>query len=231
MDCGRLNKLVFRGGLSIVAALMLSGAVMAQAAGMDEAVSEPAVDVVANEGAGAVDDGTVVAIDEGIAVGEPDPNDTVVDDGGVIGDGTEPDGIMYTMDGGFDDAGGGGIVGGVIGGGGFGDDALGYDPIEGAATGGGEIGDGMIGDGVIGEDEVVDTEACIDCNVIVPGRPVNPTEVQRNLTDNAPVIVARRGSSNGPSAAALALASPMAQCMIQHPRSAWICEWQNGAGQ
>ena len=196
MELGKLNKLVWRGGLSIVAALMLSGAAFAQDAATDDNVTDPAIEVVVTDGDSSIFEQTPVMTDgtemiddgEGIAVGEPDPNGDgeVVDDGGYTGDGgytdegTEPDGVMYTT-----------------------------------------------ADG-----------ACIDCNVIVTGRPLNPTEVQRgvtevqrNLTDDAPVIANRNRSNNRPSAAAVALTTSMAQCMMQHPRSTWICEWQNGAGQ
>ena len=180
MELGKLNRTVWRGGLSIVAALMLTGAAFAQDAGKDEGVTDPGIEVVIDDQSTVdespvADDGTVVAIDEGegSAGGEPDPIDYVVDDGEYIDEGVEGDGVMYTMD----------------------------------------------------------NEVCIECSGVVPGRPINPTEVQRNLTADAPMIATIGTSTSRPSAAAMALATPMAQCMIQHPRSAWICEWQNGAGQ
>ncbi len=190
MELGKLNKLVLRGGLSIVAALMLSGAAFAQDGGTGEGVSDPAIELVVVDGDPSVideapvkDEDTVVAIGEdgGIAEGEPVLIDGEYVEGeyvdgeyieGEYVDGTDGDGMMYTMDG----------------------------------------------------------EVCIECNVIIPGRPINPTEVQRNLTDDAPLTTSSR-SSTSRSSAAIAVTSTMAQCLAQHPRSTWICEWQNGAGQ
>ena len=83
------KRLFWRSGLSVAAALMLSGAALAQ----DASGGGPAVDVVVQNS----DDITPAVIDvsvpeEGIAVGEPDPTGGGMDPGAGdgSGDGTDP---------------------------------------------------------------------------------------------------------------------------------------------
>jgi len=227
MGLGMLNKGVLRGGLGIAAALLLSTAVFAQDASGDEGTSS--VTTVQNwhdlnPGIAVGEPDPTAGGDEGIAVGEPDPS----------GDGSEPD----PGDAG-DDAGDGDGPDIVI------DDGLciGADctPDEGTDPGDDHGTDVTETDETGTEPEVgiytLDGvgAACIDCNIalndapVAIGRPGNHTKVERTHTAK-PRVHAGSGSSDG-SDVALTTTNAMAQCMSQHARSTWICEWQNGAGQ
>ena len=244
MGLGNLNRAILRGSLSVAAALLLSTAAFAQDVAVDDGSTDNVtvqtghdLNPAGDEGIavgdtdpmsrdGTADDGGVIVQDwhdvnpaggdEGIAVGEPDPN----------GDATDPAPTDDTS--GHDTAGDAGTDVVIDDG-----QCVGADCTvdDGTDT---TVGDGTGGDGTGGDGEVVIYHMdggpghCIDCNVAMggevatPGRPTNPSEVER--THTTPV---KRHSS----AAALSVTTSMAQCLTLHPRSAWICEWQNGAGQ
>lgn len=197
MTLASLNKVILRSGLSIAAALLLSTAAFAQDAvvGDDGTVVSvgPAVDTGVVQNWDDINPGD----DQGIAVGEPDPN----------GDGAEPDPT---------------------------DDTVSDDPTDGGPDI--VIDDGLcIGEDCTSDDEVTgdgevtiytlggDPSVCIECNGI-PVRGATGSEVERGHTA---ATVAKRHSAP----ALFTATTAMAQCLNLHPRSVWICEWQNGAGQ
>lgn len=212
------------GGLSIVAAMLLSTATFAQDTGTDDPVTEPVTHQVINDGNQSATDDLPVSDDrgadptdgdQGIAVGEPDPND----DGSAAEPAIDP-GTDDGKDVGVDE---GTVDQGTVDEGTVDESTIDYGTIDNGSVDGGIVDEG---DGTV-TIYTMDGGPCIDCNVVVPGRPTNPTEVQRSLTAKAPVALIRRHST----AAVFAAPSAMTQCLTAHPRATWICEWQNGAGQ
>lgn len=220
MRLGNLNKAIMRGGLSVVAALLLTTAGFAQDAATDEASAGPVVVQNWHDLNPGGDEGIAVGEpdpsggDEGIAVGEPDPNgdDTAVDPG----DDTSVDPGDDTATDPGDDQGGDDDPEIVI------DDGLciGADctPEEGTVTTTADGGVIMYMNG--------GPDACINCNgmpVTTPGRSHNPRAVERSHT--VPAV------NHDQSDVALNATASKANCLAQHARATWICEWQNGAGQ
>lgn len=214
---------ILRGGLSIATALLLSTASFAQEAttddpnsgtvtvqdshdlnsGNDGTAVDPAAGDDGSTGAAAGDEtATDPAVDPMVDVPVDDPDLTATDPVVFVDDGACVDGACTV------DAGGDPVT----------DEGV---PIIMYMNGG--------------------PDACIDCNVVLPGtagqpgRNPNPSEVERTLTVAGPAPLAHAGalsgqtgtSGNGPDVAALSAATSMAQCLSQHQRSAWICEWQN----
>ena len=190
-------------GLSIVAALLLSTAAFAQDAGSDEGATELNTHPIIIDGDQSATYDVPVSDDPAV---DPAGDPTGGDNGIAVG---EPD---PSGDGSADDDGGD-------------DPAIDPGTDEGADPGTDD------GTGIEGEGEItiyyMDGGPCIDCNVLLPGRPPHPSEVERTQHTSVLPKVSTRHSS----AAAFAVPSAMAQCLAVHPRSAWICEWQNGAGQ
>lgn len=195
----QMNRRFWHGGLSLVAALMLTTGAMAQDAGAEG------------------DDPTMIAIDVVIDDGfVHDWQEPVPEEDGTAVDGTDPNG-------GTDPVAGDGQTG---------------DPVDDWVDdgSGGVVETDGTGDGVAPGDEVIiynmdgGPEYCIDCNVGPTDLPLEAyqmgAEGPKVVADDAPVAhKAQRRTTHG-----LAM-SAMHECLVLHPQTAWICEWQNGAGQ
>lgn len=234
----QMNRRFWHGGLSLVAALMLTTGAMAQDAGAEgDDPTMIAIDVV-------IDDGFVhdwqepVPDEDGTAVDGTDPNggtdpvagdgqtgdpvDDWVDDGsgGVVDDGWVDDGTGGGVDDGWVDDGTGGVV----------DDGWVDD-----GTGGVVETDGT-GDGVAPGDEVIiyymdgGPERCIDCDIGLGDLPPEVYQMSAGGPIVAPADAPVAHKANRPTTHAFAM-SAMHECLVLHPQAAWICEWQNGAGQ
>lgn len=210
MTNGVLKTHLLRTGLSVVAALLLSSAAMAQdvVATDDAAVSyavDPAVETEAGYEAGSegdpdviIDDGAYLPGDDGTVEGEK-PVDGG-DDWTWVDPGTDDGTIIWIDDGaciGVDCV--------------PGDDSYTYD---------GDGGEVVYFD--LGGPRPEDCPECRDLDLPVwayqTGAPM-PT-----VTESAPAAKPRRSKS------ASGLASDAAACLALHPQLPWLCEWQNGAG-
>ena len=231
------NRLVLRGGLTLVAALMLTTAAFGQdQSDAGSGIATDPTDVASDAGTG--DDGSNVAAGgDGNATGEPDPiavdadviPDPVIDNGGDIPvdgwtgdpvDGGSGDGSGDWVDDGSGDGTGDGTGDWV-------DDGSGGGTDERADAGTG-------GDGAINEGEVViyymngGPVPCAECEVAIADMSVEAYQ----MSVASPLVAANDAPAAKPrrSASRSVAASSMADCLALHPQLPWICEWQNGAG-
>ena len=249
-----------RGGLGLLAALMITTSAWAQdATGNDAgAAPDPAVSDVAAPDAGG--DG------QGIAVGEPSPYDetppdVVIDDGAVIGgweDDPAADGEGSGDDGWVDDVSDGGDDDWVDDGSDGGDNGWVDDGSDGGDDGwvddGSDVGDdGWVDDGSDGGDGSVEpVDGSGDWGVIVDGEYViryldgGPVTCDDCLPGVEFPMEEVYQMSAGGGAEGLPGAGPvrrshaerssfgvmsLSQCLTTYPEMPWICEWQFGADQ
>ncbi len=240
------NTRFWHGGLGLVAALMLTTAALAQDAapeGDDRVMA--GVDLV-------VDDGSVqnwhdlAPDDGGIAIDEPAPTDgtdPVEGDGGDQTGDPANDGSDVGVDDGsgdevwIDDGSGDGVDDGWVDDG-SGDDGWVDDGTDGGVDDGTDGGTGTDGsdDGVVPGDDVTiynmdgGPERCIDCDVGLGDLPPEAYQMSAGGPIVAPADAPVAHKANRPTTHGLAM-SAMHECLVLHPQAAWICEWQNGAGQ
>ena len=232
------NGLILRTGLSLVAALMLSGAACAgQATATTGAIRvQPVFDrdlITVDVGPQTMHEINPGSTDQGVATGEPDPNGGAGDqtgDGGTGGDPTAGDG---TGDGSGDQATGDGT------GDGGGDqatgDGTGGDPsaVDGSGDG---SGDQAVGDQTGGDPSALDSgdgSVTVDNMGGIFQNTADPV-MQPQLAGNSHPVAAPPSQNLAHSAhegAGQPLAHSGAACLAQHPGLTWMCEWQNGAGQ
>jgi hypothetical protein len=220
------NGRLMQAGLSVFAVMLLSSAAFAQDAiegGVDFVMHGPesVADDVGVDPALNVDDTS--GDFEGIAVGEPDPNDDlwpviiidpvfVNDDVGVIPPGEEVSGDDASDDESSDE--GDGII--VI------DDGLcfGVDCVPGD-------------DGYTYDDDVVyyflggpRPDDCPECRDL-------PVEIYQMNVGGPSVIDSETTSTKKPRRSRVASFTPnnAAECLALYPQLPWLCEWQNTSGQ
>jgi len=232
MIFGNLHGLILRTGLSVVAALMLSTAAMAQDSGdaTDEIVLI-AIDPGLGDGdAQNLPDPLPGEWGEDIATGEPDPNDDggpdiVIDDGAFL-PGDEDTGTVKD-DTGYDET----VFVDVI------DETTADEGSDDGWVDEGWVDDGS-GDGWVSvhidDDGMVwfggERDSCEGCRGDeVYGLPVEAYQMSAGgmLNDGPAEIAAKPRKSSAGSTAMKAAA----QCLDLYPQQPWLCEWQMGSGQ
>jgi hypothetical protein len=204
MKIGRTDKQMLKTGLGVIAAMLMSTATFAQDV-TDEVVLYPYDPVI--------EDGDVQnwhdvnpggGDDQGIAVGEPDPNDggpdIVIDDGDYIP----------------------------------GDDGETGDHGDDTGDAGDDTGDENADDGDVDVTIYQMDGGPVLCSACEVGIDVLSPEIYQSaaapvVQHHKPAAVAAakpRRSAGAPLAV-----SNAAECLALHPQLPWLCEWQNGAGQ
>ncbi len=215
VPCDR-NTLILRAGLSLAAALMLSGAAVA---GQASGARGPDVATAFGDGWVLVDEVVVQTTheinpdasggDEGIAVGEPDPTGGSGDDP-ATGDGSDGSGDQATGDGSGD-----------------GTDVSGDGSDDGTDVTG--DGSGDVTDSGDGIDVIYTMDGGSNCGGCEYQNAVPVFQMQSGgIAHNAPAQIVVHSDHE---VARQTVAHGSAACTARHPGLPWMCEWQSGASQ